>query len=660
MREKLQTTRRNLLRVTGVGAGLGLGSSGLLAGGTHSSEAKTSSTVQPSWVIENFEDGDLSEYQFVAGQSLASVTTDSVYDGSHALKIDGGTTKLFRTGFSSAPSQGTNFSCRTKVANGSPFVFLTYGMQDKDNFYAVRLRFDTDKISILKQENDSWSELSGYYPNFSLQRDEWYELEVDWQENGDHVFTATGGGNTATISTTDSTWSSGGLGFWCFASSSSDVIHFDYVVENQRRVDGLELEDFENGNLDEYTIYYGNNAASVTSATSYTRDQALKLADDNVNMANVDAAPAPALGETFSAQVRMSGTPISLLHYGVRDADNFYSLRLKPDNDKIAIMKHEAGGWTELAGQYTSFDLQTDVWYKLELTWGPDGDHTLTVSGDGDSTSLSCTDTTWSSGGIGFMQYGSAGDITYYDSVQMEPFLGNYEVANDGWTSTGTSSLSRKSGDEEPESVTLGNQALEVSVQGESNPSIECQERVVPANCVKNTYLLADVLPADVENSDSHVTFQFRYHHTNPGGVEESPEMTVKQKHGGILAWGLSNLSVSKLDSSDRIEIAWYPSDHPPSSGFDYNGRVMVDNIRLTNDLNEMTQGAFFQKHQELEIAHGLRTDQVIQSQTETTQDGVYKFYDGTEIAYQLKKLENGDIEETVDGDIFRWTGGSA
>lgn len=135
--------------------------------------------------------------------------------------------------------------------------------------------------------------------------------------------------------------------------------------------------------------------------------------------------------------------------------------------------------------------------------------------------------------------------------------------------------------------------------------------------------------------------------------------MTVEQTGGGVLAWDLSELSQSKLESSDRIEISWYPTDHPPSSGFDYNGRVLVDNVRLTNALNELTEGAFFQKHRELELAYGVRTDQVIQSETDTTQDGVYKYYDGTEVSYQLKKLQDGDIEETVDGDTFRWTRGS-
>jgi hypothetical protein len=38
----------------------------------------------------------------------------------------------------------------------------------------------------------------------------------------------------------------------------------------------------------------------------------------------------------------------------------------------------------------------------------------------------------------------------------------------------------------------------------------------------------------------------------------------------------------------------------------------------------------------------------------------VYKYSDGTEVAYEKEIYDNGDIEERVDGDAFRWKGGSA
>lgn len=657
MTKKFQTTRRNLLRAAGVGAGLSLGGAGLLSEGVQLGKS-TSSSVQP-WIIENFEDGDVSEYNFVSGESNATIATDRVYDGSHALKVSGDA-KLFRPKYSRTPTQGTKFSGRVKASNGSPLALFTYGVQDKNNFYAARLRYDTDKISVLKKENGSWTELTGHYPNFTFKQNQWYEIQLSWTETGDHVLTVSGDGNSAAASSIDGTWSTGGIGFWCFGGGSG-VVHFDYVIEKQRQVDGIEVENFEDGNLDEYSIYSGESAASITDSVSYTRDKALVLADSNVNMSNIGTHLSPESGDTFSVRVRMSGAPISLFHYGVQDQENWYSLRIRPSTNEISILKHESGGWTELTGNTTSFDLKSNVWYQLELEWNADGEHTLTVSGDGHShsTSCSCIDTTWVSGGIGFMQYGSSGDVTYFDSVQMEPILGNYEASRNNWLPTGPCLITTKSIDEKPAPVTRGRKSLQVTVPGESHPSIECQDRVAPANCRENPYLLADVLPATVENSESPVTFQFRYHHTNPGGVEESPEMTVTQSWGHTLAWDMSHLSDAKLSSPDRIEIAWYPTDHPPSSGFDYNGRVFFDNVRLSNNRNEVSNGMNMQKHTDLERAHGARVNKTITSQSDTVREGEYEYYDGTTVPFTFEKIDSTTLEQTVDGATVRWEVGS-
>lgn len=305
MTKKFQTTRRNLLRAAGVGAGLSLGGAGLLSEGVQLGKS-TSSSVQP-WIIENFEDGDVSEYNFVSGESNATIATDRVYDGSHALKISGDA-KLFRPKYSRTPTQGTKFSGRVKASNGSPLALFTYGVQDKNNFYAARLRYDTDKISVLKKENGSWTELTGHYPNFTFKQNQWYEIQLSWTETGDHVLTVSGDGNSAAASSIDGTWSTGGIGFWCFGGGSG-VVHFDYVIEKQRQVDGIEVENFEDGNLDEYSIYSGESAASITDSVSYTRDQALALADSNVNMSNIGTRLSPESGVHSPFAYECRGTP---------------------------------------------------------------------------------------------------------------------------------------------------------------------------------------------------------------------------------------------------------------------------------------------------------------------------------------------------------------
>jgi len=117
----------------------------------------------------------------------------------------------------------------------------------------------------------------------------------------------------------------------------------------------------------------------------------------------------------------------------------------------------------------------------------------------------------------------------------------------------------------------------------------------------------------------------------------------------------MNELSDTKLENPDQLEITWYPADHPPGSGFDYDGRVFVDNIRLTDDRNQVTKARKTRKHRELERVHGPMIDQVIQSESDEAQDGVYEHDNGTEVSYHVEVLDNGNIEETCDGETFTW-----
>lgn len=231
-----------------------------------------------------------------------------------------------------------------------------------------------------------------------------------------------------------------------------------------------------------------------------------------------------------------------------------------------------------------------------------------------------------------------------------------FESGRDGWTATENSSLDRVGWEDEPAAVTYGEYALEVSVEGEFEPAIENDDRIRTVDLTTYHCLLADVLPTNVEDSESPVTFQFRYHHAD--GVEESSEHTVDQRYGGRLCWDMSDLSETALENPDRLELTWSPTDH--SSEFDYAGRVIVDNIYLTDHRNSVTTAACTRKHRDLEREHGPRIGQEIESEDDTLQEGMYEYSDGTEVAYELEIYENGEIEERVDDAAFRWEGGSA
>jgi len=82
---------------------------------------------------------------------------------------------------------------------------------------------------------------------------------------------------------------------------------------------------------------------------------------------------------------------------------------------------------------------------------------------------------------------------------------------------------------------------------------------------------------------------------------------------------------------------------------------VYVDDVRLTDNQNKVTQARMMRKHRELERIHGPMIDQIIQSETATDQNGEYKYHDGTQVSYHAEILQNGNIEETCDGETFTW-----
>jgi hypothetical protein len=206
--------------------------------------------------------------------------------------------------------------------------------------------------------------------------------------------------------------------------------------------------------------------------------------------------------------------------------------------------------------------------------------------------------------------------------------------------------------------VTQGENALEVTIDSDPEPTIQNESRIRGADLTGHPCLLADVLPTSVEGSDSAVTFRFRYHHTEPGGVEESHEMTVDQGYGGRICWDMNELSDTKLENPDQLEITWYPADHPPGSGFDYDGRVFVDNVHLTDDRNRVALTRCFRKRCELKRTHGLKVGSTVQSETDTVQEGVYEYADGTEIPYRVEMVSEDERELEIDGEVFYFQGG--
>ncbi|PSQ46129.1 hypothetical protein BRD15_10130 [Halobacteriales archaeon SW_6_65_15] len=466
----------------------------------------------------------------------------------------------------------------------------------------------------------------------------------------------------ATSEITDTTHSDGHYGFYTGAGQPA---YYDYVTKESlgesSSPDSFVIDDFADGDISEYDHDPDfDGEASVVSSPTYNGSHSLEINSENAELISTSGLDVyPSAGDTFSFWVRPSGGANNInVSWGVQGHDDRYYAKLKPERGSFYLFTYKGGSGSsqDSAG---NLSLSQGEWYEVEIDWADGGSQIATLyNPDGTQLAqLSMSDSTWSSGGIGFDAYLSSGESAHFDYVTFPEAtqLGVFENGYDGWSTTNSNSLSRVSYEQERAPVTQGENALEVTIDSDPEPTIQNESRIRGADLTGHPCLLADVLPTSVEGSDSAVTFRFRYHHTEPGGVEESHEMTVDQGYGGRICWDMNELSDTKLENPDQLEVTWYPADHPPGSGFDYDGQVFVDNIRLTDDRNQVTRARITRKHRELERAYGSMIDQVIQSETDTTQDGVYKYGNGTEVSYHAEVLENGNIEETCDGETFTW-----
>lgn len=254
--------------------------------------------------------------------------------------------------------------------------------------------------------------------------------------------------------------------------------------------------------------------------------------------------------------------------------------------------------------------------------------------------------------------------------------LGDFETGLDGWTTNGGNELTRITKDQIPSGVVSGEHGLAVEINGDLFPMIENKKRIKDADFLKNPHLQMHVI-AIAEETDSDLMFQFRLHHTpsNRGGapgkggkggssgskdvnVEESDLKTVPQLTSRTVQWDMSGLPDDVLGTAKRLEIVWFLEDHEPQDGhrgrangdFDYQGHVVFDDIRLaeSNPISETGKAQRIQM--DLHREHGMIVDQIREEMTKDLERGTFVFADGTEIPYEAKILDNGQVRYTIDG----------
>lgn len=271
------------------------------------------------------------------------------------------------------------------------------------------------------------------------------------------------------------------------------------------------------------------------------------------------------------------------------------------------------------------------------------------------------------------------------NSTDSTTLLGGFETDLNGWQTNGGNELVRVTDEQFSGAVTQGSRGLAVDTDGDPFPMIENKTRVRKADFVDAPYLAADVLPV-VEGIESDVIFQFRYHHgdtpasTNGGKknengnddsnngngekpvlVVESPKRRVRQFSGSRIYWDMTGIDEAKRAEPHRLELMWYPADHPPNhgprgrgSGFDYKGITLIDHIHLSSDPSDIDGPALSNTLRDLRMKHGALVAVETETLTDDAETGQFVYTDGFEIAYAFRIVTPDKFIYTVGNDEFK------
>lgn len=169
-------------------------------------------------IVDDFEDQNLNEYS--GSVSDYTITNEKAVNNSYSLKSNA-SAKIIND--SVTVGQGSTITGYL-ITPADGMAILQFGVQDFDNNYIINLSsFDTD-LTLAKKENDNYSTLDSTYVNPT---GEWYKIRIEWLPDNSITCTLYDNNDSliATVSATDSTFTSGKIGFDCYKAGA----YFDYV-----------------------------------------------------------------------------------------------------------------------------------------------------------------------------------------------------------------------------------------------------------------------------------------------------------------------------------------------------------------------------------------------------------------------------------------------
>lgn len=178
--------------------------------------------------IDDFEDGDLAEYNITAQDGTIAVQSSTVYEGSFAIEVSstGGTSRVQSTsGLPNYPEPGQTFAGRHRFNNFESLGGIMFGVQSSTtttDFYDFDVFPARDEIRFRKNRNPIASKTVQFS---SGDEDKWFDFQVQWDTDGTLVgeLLEPNGSLRGRVTAQDSTYTDGGVGFRQNADGQSDV-----------------------------------------------------------------------------------------------------------------------------------------------------------------------------------------------------------------------------------------------------------------------------------------------------------------------------------------------------------------------------------------------------------------------------------------------------
>lgn len=426
-KSKLTLPRRKILKVTGAGIGVGVS---VLNPGINVTSVRAVSTS----LIDDFEDGDISEYSGEVGKY--TVQSSTVLEGNYSLKATDPYGKIANSSTKGQTTRGNEYVAQVLAPSGSDgYPGLLVGSQDPDypgsDCYMSILQPAKDQLLLLRRDSGSNTVLDSV--SVSLSEGTEYRLAMRYATERIQVSVQDKNGNKigGTDAIKDTTYSGGYFGFY---TGNSTPVYYDYIetapLTSTFRDEHIfePIEYFKDEDLSPYSFDRGESGASIVHGSDYTGtngfggsyagEKALKISGSNTEMISTSGLDNyPAAGDTFSCYF-MAVDPADQLNvtWGVQDHNNRYFIHVDYIDQEILLCKYK-NETTYVLDSTSNVPLEYDTWYYAEVEWFDDGfmDAYIYDVHRNEIGEAAGTDTEWKAGGIGYDAYlGSGGDV-YFD-----------------------------------------------------------------------------------------------------------------------------------------------------------------------------------------------------------------------------------------------------